>query len=238
LIVNFPPFEGGCVRILVVEDELKAAEYLRKGLTESGFLVEVAHDGLDAKHLIVEETFDLVILDIMLPHLNGWQLLDVLRAKSDTPVLFLTARDSVEDRVRGLESGGDDYLVKPFSYAELLARIRSLLRRGTTVKELDSFSVADLEFNAKRRKVTRGGQSIPLTGREFALMQLLLNHQGEVLSRADIATQIWDMNFDSDTKVVDVAIRRLRAKIDDGFPVKLIKTVRGMGYVLEPEPSE
>ncbi|SNB58184.1 heavy metal response regulator [Marinobacter sp. es.042] len=225
------------MRILVVEDEIKAAEYLRKGLTESGFLVEVANDGLDAKHLVKEETFDLVILDIMLPQLNGWQLLDVLRAKSDTPVLFLTARDSVEDRVRGLESGGDDYLVKPFSYAELLARVRSLLRRGSTVKELDSFSVADLEFDAKRRKVTRDGQPIALTGREFALMQLLLNHQGEILSRADIATQIWDMNFDSDTKVVDVAIRRLRAKIDDGFPVKLIKTVRGMGYVLEPEPE-
>jgi heavy metal response regulator len=231
------PLKGVRMRILVVEDEIKAAEYLRKGLTESGFLVEVANDGLDAKHLIKEETFDLVILDIMLPQLNGWQLLDVLRAKSDTPVLFLTARDSVEDRVRGLESGGDDYLVKPFSYAELLARVRSLLRRGSTVKELDSFSVADLEFDAKRRKVTRDGQPIALTGREFALMQLLLNHQGEILSRADIATQIWDMNFDSDTKVVDVAIRRLRAKIDDGFPVKLIKTVRGMGYVLEPEPE-
>ena len=225
------------MRILIVEDEIKAAEYLRKGLTESGFRVEIAHDGLDAKHLINEEIFDLVVLDIMLPHLNGWQLLEVLRAKSDAPVLFLTARDSVEDRVRGLESGGDDYLVKPFSYVELLARVRSLLRRGSTVKELDSFSVADLEFDAKRRQVTRSGQPIALTGREFALMQLLLNHQGEVLSRADIATQIWDMNFDSDTKVVDVAIRRLRAKIDDGFPIKLIKTIRGMGYVLEPEPE-
>lgn len=225
------------MRILVVEDEIKAAEYLRKGLAESGFRVEVAHDGLDAKHLINEEIFDLVVLDIMLPHFNGWQLLEVLRAKSDAPVLFLTARDSVEDRVRGLESGGDDYLVKPFSYVELLARVRSLLRRGSTVKELDSFSVADLEFDAKRRQVTRSGQPIALTGREFALMQLLLNHQGEVLSRADIATQIWDMNFDSDTKVVDVAIRRLRAKIDDGFPIKLIKTIRGMGYVLEPEPD-
>jgi len=236
MVVFLPP-EGGFMRILVVEDEIKAAEYLRKGLAESGFRVEVAHDGLDAKHLINEEIFDLVVLDIMLPHFNGWQLLEVLRAKSDAPVLFLTARDSVEDRVRGLESGGDDYLVKPFSYVELLARVRSLLRRGSTVKELDSFSVADLEFDAKRRQVTRSGQPIALTGREFALMQLLLNHQGEVLSRADIATQIWDMNFDSDTKVVDVAIRRLRAKIDDGFPIKLIKTIRGMGYVLEPEPD-
>ncbi|MBY6192341.1 heavy metal response regulator transcription factor [Marinobacter hydrocarbonoclasticus] len=226
------------MRILVVEDEIKAAEYLRKGLTESGFLVDVVHDGLDAQHLINEEIYDLVILDIMLPHINGWQLLKLLRERADTPVLFLTARDSIEDRVKGLESGGDDYLVKPFSYAELLARVRSLLRRGASTRELDQFSVEDLTFDLKSRKVTRNGQNIMLTSREFALMHLLLNHQGEVLSRGDIAAQIWDMNFDSDTKVVDVAIRRLRAKVDDGFPVKLIKTVRGMGYVLEPEPAE
>lgn len=223
------------MRILVVEDEVKAAEYLRKGFTESGFLVEVANNGLDARHSIEEDRFDLVILDIMLPHLSGWQLLEILRERSGAPVLFLTARDSVEDRVRGLESGGDDYLVKPFSYAELLARVRSLLRRGTATRELNRFTVADLDFDLKSRKVSRDGQSITLTSREFSLMHLLLTHQGEVLSRGDIATQIWDMNFDSDTKVVDVAIRRLRAKVDDGYPVKLIQTVRGMGYVLEAE---
>ena len=225
------------MRILVVDDEAKAAAYLRKGLTESGFQVEVANDGLDARHFIEQDSFDLVILDIMLPHLNGWQLLDILRAKAQTPVLFLTARDSVDDRVRGLESGADDYLVKPFSYAELLARVRSLLRRGSSTRELDHFTVADLEFDVKSRRVSRNGTVIPLTAREFSLLKLLLSHQEEVLSRSDIAGEIWDVNFDSDTKVVDVAIRRLRLKIDEGHSRPLIHTVRGMGYVLSADPA-
>lgn len=224
------------MRILLVEDEVKAAEYLRKGLTESGYLVEVANTGLDARHLIEEEDFDLVVLDIMLPQLNGWQLLEILRKRASTPVLFLTARDSVEDRVRGLESGGDDYLVKPFSYAEFLARVRSLLRRGGTTRELDHLMVADLELDVTSRKVTRGGKEITLTPREFSLLHLLLTHQEQVLARTDIATQLWDMNFDSDTKVVDVAVRRLKAKVDDGYSMRLIHNVRGVGYVLRAEP--
>ncbi|MGC8120785.1 heavy metal response regulator transcription factor [Marinobacter sp. VGCF2001] len=221
------------MRILVVEDEIKAADYLRKGLSESGFQVEVANDGLDARHLIEEgEEFDLVVLDIMLPHLNGWQLLKILRQRSDTPVLFLTARDSVEDRVRGLEAGGDDYLVKPFSYAEFLARVRSLLRRGSVTREIDHFTVADLELDLKSRSVTRGGKDIMLSPREFSLLHLLLTHEGQVMARTDIATQLWDMNFDSDTKVVDVAVRRLRHKMDEGYAQRLIHNVRGIGYVL------
>ncbi|WP_256829500.1 heavy metal response regulator transcription factor [Pseudomonas sp. Pse1] len=220
------------MRILVVEDETKMADYLRKALTESGYSVEIALDGLDGQHLVQESEFDLIILDVMLPGLDGWQLLPVIRRKWQTPVLFLTARDSVDDRVKGLELGADDYLVKPFSYAELLARVRTLLRRGPP-REVEHFLVADLSLNLLQRKVTRNGERLILTNKEFALLHLLVSREGEVLSRSLIASQIWNMNFDSDTNVVDVAIRRLRAKVDDPYPLKLIHTVRGIGYLLE-----
>lgn len=220
------------MRILVVEDEVKTADYLSKGLSESGYRVEIALNGLDGQHLVQEHEFDLIILDVMLPGLDGWQLLQIIRRKWQTPVLFLTARDAVEDRVKGLELGADDYLVKPFSYAELLARVRTLLRRGPP-REVEQFQVADLHLDLLRRKVMRNGERITLTNKEFALLHLLLSREGEVLSRTLIASQVWQMNFDSDTNVVDVAIRRLRAKVDDPYPLKLIHTVRGMGYMLE-----
>ena len=224
------------MRILVVEDEVKAADYLRKGLSESGYAVEVAHNGIDGQFLAQESEFDLIILDVMLPGIDGWQLLQIIRRKSQVPVLFLTARDAVEDRVKGLELGADDYLVKPFSYAELLARVRTLLRRGPP-REVEQFQVADLQLDVLRRRVLRGAERITLTNKEFALLQLLMERSGEVLSRTQIASQVWQMNFDSDTNVVDVAIRRLRAKVDDPFSPKLIHTVRGMGYTLEAPES-
>lgn len=223
------------MRILVVEDEAKAADYLHKGLSESGYQVTVARDGLDGEHLLSEASFELIILDVMLPGLDGWQLLQLIRRRAATPVLFLTARDAVEDRVKGLELGADDYLVKPFSYAELLARVRTLLRRGPP-RETQRFRVADLELDVLRRQVSRAGERLSLTNKEFALLHLLLNHTGEVLSRTLIASHVWQMNFDSDTNVVDVAIRRLRAKIDDPYQPRLIQTVRGVGYQLTAEP--
>jgi heavy metal response regulator len=223
------------MRILLVEDEVKTADYLRKGLSESGYLVEVAHNGLDGQHLAQEHAFDLIILDVQLPGIDGWQLLQIIRRTQQTPVLFLTARDAVEDRVKGLELGADDYLVKPFSYAELLARVRTMLRRGPP-REVEQFLLADLHLDLLRRQVTRQGQRLTLTNKEFALLHLLISREGEVLSRAQIASQVWQMNFDSDTNVVDVAIRRLRAKVDDPFTCKLIHTVRGMGYTLAVQP--
>lgn len=223
------------MRILVVEDEAKTADYLHKGLSESGYFVEVALNGLDGQHLVQECEFDLIILDVMLPGLDGWQLLQIIRRKWQTPVLFLTARDAIEDRVKGLELGADDYLIKPFSYAELLARVRTLLRRGPA-REVEQFQIADLHVDLLKRKVTRGGERLPLTNKEFALLHLLLSREGEVLSRTLIASHVWQMNFDSDTNVVDVAIRRLRAKVDDPYPIKLIHTVRGMGYMMDAQP--
>lgn len=223
------------MRILVVEDEAKTADYLHKGLSESGYFVEVALNGLDGQHLVQECEFDLIILDVMLPGLDGWQLLQIIRRKWQTPVLFLTARDAIEDRVKGLELGADDYLIKPFSYAELLARVRTLLRRGPA-REVEQFQIADLHVDLLKRKVTRAGERLPLTNKEFALLHLLLSREGEVLSRTLIASHVWQMNFDSDTNVVDVAIRRLRAKVDDPYPIKLIHTVRGMGYMMDAQP--
>ena len=222
------------MKILVVEDEPKTGDYLKQGLGEAGFVVDLARDGFDGLHLALTEAYDLAILDVMLPGLDGWGILRRLRAAGgEVPVLFLTARDEVDDRVRGLELGADDYLVKPFAFAELLARVRTLLRRGSKSKEADNLRVADLELDLLRRRVTRAGKRIDLTAKEFTLLELLLRRQGEVLPRSLIASQVWDMNFDSDTNVVEVAVRRLRAKVDDDFTPKLIRTVRGMGYVLE-----
>ncbi|MCD2452104.1 MAG: heavy metal response regulator transcription factor [Methylicorpusculum sp.] len=222
------------MRILIVEDEPKIGNYLRQGLTEAGFVADLASEGLGGLHLALTDDYDLAILDVMLPGINGWQVLQgIRRAGKDMPVLFLTARDSVDDRVKGLELGADDYLVKPFAFSELLARVRTLLRRGGGIKEPEFLRAADLELDLKRRRVARSGKKINLASKEFALLELLLRRQGEVLPRSLIASQIWDMNFDSDTNVIEVAIRRLRAKVDDDFEPKLIHTVRGMGYVLE-----
>ncbi|HEX7911457.1 MAG TPA: heavy metal response regulator transcription factor [Paraburkholderia sp.] len=220
------------MRILVIEDELKTAAYLKKGLEESGYAVDVANDGPQGLILAQEEDYDVIVLDVMLPGMDGWTIVKTLRSTRTTPVLFLTARDDVDDRVRGLELGADDYLVKPFAFVELLARVRTLARRGPP-RESELIKVGDLEMDVNRRRVKRGGTRIDLTPREFSLLQLLARRQGEVLSRTQIASYVWDMNFDSDTNVVEVAIRRLRTKIDDNFAVKLIHTVRGVGYVLE-----
>ena len=223
------------MKILVVEDEPKTGDYLRQGLMEAGFVVDLARDGLDGLHLALTEAYDLSILDVMLPGIDGWQVLQgIRRAGAEMPVLFLSARDAIDDRVKGLELGADDYLVKPFAFSELLARVRTLLRRGGKAKEAEVLRAADLELDLLRRRVTRGGRKIDLTSKEFSLLELLLRRQGEVLPRSLIASQVWDMNFDSDTNVVDVAIKRLRAKIDRPFDVKLIHSVRGIGYVCEP----
>lgn len=222
------------MKLLIVEDEPKTGAYLKQGLSESGFVVEWARSGHDGHHLAVSMPYDLIVLDVMLPDIDGWRILQSLRQSgNDVPVLFLTARDAVEDRVKGLELGADDYLVKPFVFTELLARVRALLRRGHVHSERGQLNVADLELDFLRHRVTRAGQRIHLSAKEFALLELLVRHQGEVLPRSLISSQVWDMNFDSDTNVIDVAIRRLRSKIDQDFEPKLIQTVRGMGYMLD-----
>lgn len=222
------------MKILIVEDELKTSEYLRQGLTEAGFVVDLARSGLDGHHLANTETYDLIILDVMLPDIDGFRILKSLRETGkQVPILLLTARDSVVDRVKGLDLGADDYLVKPFAFAELLARVRTLLRRGGAGAVDSTLTVADLELDLMRRRATRSGRRIQLTAKEYALLELLMRHESEVLPRSLIASQVWDMNFDSDSNVIDVAIRRLRAKVDDSFEPKLIHTVRGMGYMLD-----
>ncbi|UST56352.1 heavy metal response regulator transcription factor (plasmid) [Comamonadaceae bacterium OTU4NAUVB1] len=220
------------MRILVVEDEPKLGDYLRKGLSESGFTVDLARTGTEGLTMALEGAYDALVLDVMLPGIDGFAVLAAVRKARTMPVLMLTARDEVADRVRGLQSGADDYLSKPFAFSELLARLQALLRRGE-LREVTRYALGDLTLDMTTRRATRAGQRLDLTAKEFALLMLLLRRQGQILSRTLLAEQVWEMNFDSETNVVEVAIRRLRAKIDDPFPDRLLHTVRGMGYVLE-----
>lgn len=226
------------MKILVIEDEPKAAEYLRQGLSESGYTVEVALNGTDGLHAASNGDHDLLVLDVMLPGIDGFAVLAALRTSRQTPVLMLTARGKTDDKLRGFELGADDYLVKPFQFPELLARVRALLKRRQAVAADPTLRVGDLEIDPVRHRVTRGGQRIQLTAKEFALLSLLAERSGEVLSRTQIASLVWDIHFDSDSNVVEVAVRRLRAKVDDPFADKLIHTVRGVGYVLDHRPGE
>jgi len=226
------------MRLLIVEDEGRLVDYLVRGLTENGYVVDVARDGIEGRRLAAAGDYSVVLLDVMLPGIDGFGVLRAMRARSNTPVLMLTARDKVEDRVRGLQEGADDYLVKPFAFSELLARISALMRRGSggASNHPTTLKLAELEVDLLGRKATRDGRRLELTAKEFLLLTVLLRRRGQILSRTTLAEQVWDMNFDSDTNVVEVAVRRLRAKMDDPFPQRLLHTVRGMGYVLEERP--
>lgn len=222
------------MRVLVVEDEIKTAEYIQQGLSESGYVVDIVHNGVDALHLFNTIVYSLVLLDVNLPGIDGWDLLETIRKTSRVRIIImLTARGRINDKLRGLDGGADDYLVKPFEFPELLARIRSLQRRGDELVEKSTLIVADLELDSLRHRVCRGATRIDLTTKEFALLHLLMSRTGEALARSQIISLVWDVNFDCDTNVIDVAIRRLRSKIDDPFETKLIHTLRGVGYVLE-----
>ena len=225
------------MKVLIVEDERKTADYLYQGLTEQGCAVDLAFDGIDGQHMALHFDFDVIVLDVMLPGLDGFSILKSLRSVKNTPVIMLTARDGVEDRVRGLQDGADDYLVKPFSFLELLARLQALTRRGRS-HESTLLRVGDLRIDLISRKAVRGSQRIDLTAKEFALLAVLARRQGEILSKTAIAELVWDMNFDSNTNVVEVAIKRLRDKIDVPFSPKLLHTIRGMGYVMEVRDGE
>jgi len=223
------------MRVLVIEDETKLADYLKRGLTEAGYTVDVARDGIEGQYLALQGHYQVLVLDIMLPGMDGFEVLAQVRKHHAVPVLMLTARERVEDRVRGLQAGADDYLVKPFAFSELLARVAALLRRGPGRVESENtrIQMLDLELDLLGRKAWRANQRLDLTAKEFALLALLARRRGQIVSRTTLAEQVWDMNFDSDTNVVEVAIRRLRAKMDDPFKPKLLHNVRGMGYVLE-----
>src|SRR5438874_3055861 len=226
------------MRILIIEDEKKTAAFLAKGLREAGFAVDLARDGETGLEQARATKFDLLIVDIMLPHKDGWEVVAELRRDGvRTPILFLTARDSVRDRVKGLELGADDYLVKPYAFSELLARVRSVLRRSPT-REPEQLRIKDLEIDTRRHRAVRGGTALNLTAKEFLLLTHLARFAGEVVSRAEIVEEVWDINFETETNVVDVMVRRLRAKVDDPFQTKLIHTVRGAGYVLKPGSTE
>lgn len=221
------------MRILIVEDENKTAAYLLKGLTECGYAVDVAKDGEEGLYLATSQHYDLLILDVMLPKIDGWSLINQIRQKHvDMRILFLTAKDTVEDRVKGFELGADDYLIKPFAFSELVARIRTLFRRGS-VRQSNIICISGLEIDLLKHKATRHTLRLDLSPKEFSLLTFFAQHIGDVLSRTLIAERVWDINFNSDTNVVDVAIRRLRQKVDDPFDKKLIHTIRGVGYVFE-----
>lgn len=222
------------LRLLIIEDEAKTADFVRRGLSENGYVVDVARDGQEGRRLALAGDYALILLDVMLPGIDGFTLLGTIRQQRPTPVLMLTAREAVEDRVRGLQAGADDYLIKPYSFAELLARVQALLRRGQggTLRPM-KLRVCDLELDLEMRRVARAGQRLELTPKEFKLLTLFMRRSGQVLSRAVLADQVWNMSFDSDSNVVEVSVRRLRAKIDDPFAPKLLHNVRGMGYVLE-----
>jgi two-component system copper resistance phosphate regulon response regulator CusR len=227
------------MRLLIIEGNVRTADYLKKGFGEQGCAVDVAHDGIDGMHLALEHDYDALVLDAMLPGLDGFALVKALRDSKQTPVIMLTACDTIEDRVRGLRMGADDYLVKPFSFQELLARVHALHRRHGAQRGLH-ISIADLEVDLLARKAWRAGTRLDLTAKEYALLAALVRRQGEILSKTTIAELVWDMNFDSSTNVVEVAVKRLRTKIDDAFSPKLLHTIRGMGYVMEdrqPRPS-
>jgi len=226
------------MKILVIDDEPKAREYMRSGLTESGYVVDVAENGRDGMFMAQEYHYDLILLDVMMPELDGWSVMKTLDKQINAPVIFLTAKGTVEDRIKGLELGADDYLVKPFSFAELLARIRTALRRGSHAKRDELLVVADLQLDMAKRRVERAGIRIDLTNKEFNLLQLFMLNIGQVLSRTLIASRVWDMNFDSDTNVVDVAVRRLRQKVDEPFGAPIIHTVHGVGYRCEAEDGQ
>lgn len=226
------------MKLLVIEDEVKASEYLQKGLSESGYIVDLCHDGVDGLYHATTELYDLIILDIMLPKLNGWQVLQTLRSSEiTTPIIMLTAKDQIDDRVKGFELGANDYLVKPYAFAELLARVQNALRQNkpklSSGKTSNAIIIADLELDLLKRTATRRGKSIPLTAKEFLLLELFMRKTGQVLSRTTIASLVWDMNFDSDTNVIDVAVKRLRSKVDKPYDKNLIHTIRGMGYKFE-----
>lgn len=223
------------MKILVIEDEPKAREYMRSGLTESGYVVDVAANGQEGLFMAQEHHYDLILLDVMMPRMNGWEVMAQLDEQFDTPVIFLTAKGTVEDKIKGLELGADDYLVKPFSFAELLARIRTALRRGGQAKREEQLTVGDLRLNITTRRVERAGVRLDLTNKEFNLLQLFMLNSGQVLTRTLIASRVWDMNFDIDTNVVDVAVRRLRQKVDAPFDFPLIHTVHGVGYCCEEQ---
>lgn len=225
------------MKLLIVEDESKTAHYLRTGLGEQGWAVDLAADGVTGLHLAREFDYDVIVLDVMLPGMDGFNVLRELRRSKQTPVIMLTARDRVDDRVHGLGQGADDYLVKPFSFIELLARLQALVRRGRQ-QEPTELQVGDLQVNLLARRAYRDGARLDLTGKEFALLALLTQRRGQILSKTVIAAQVWDINFDSNTNVVEVAIKRLRSKLDGPYPSKLLHTVRGMGYVLEVRDDE